>query len=153
MPIRGKCCRLTLARTLQSSVPSSALYSHVTTYLFIWLKHSSMLNTCSNDFIGRHNACVTSHKHEKSWHHCELMQLVKGSLLIHHAKFHSLGKCTRPITNIQSDWVSKGFSSLCIIYLHKSPLIHILVCNHVIIYLDLITDVVHQTWQAAFDTQ
>ena len=30
-------------------------------------------------------------------------------------KFYSWGKCTMPLTNINSDWMSNGFSGLCII--------------------------------------
>ena len=30
-------------------------------------------------------------------------------------KFHSWGKCTLPLTNINSDWMSNTFSSMCII--------------------------------------
>ena len=29
-------------------------------------------------------------------------------------KFHSWGKCTMPLTNINSDWISNAFSGLCI---------------------------------------
>ena len=29
-------------------------------------------------------------------------------------KFHSLGKCIMPITNINSDWMSNASSGLCI---------------------------------------
>ena len=43
-------------------------------------------------------------------------------------KFHSWGKCTMPLTNIDSDWMSKAFSGLCInfhyfIYLRGSFII------------------------------
>ena len=30
-------------------------------------------------------------------------------------KFHSWGKCTMPLTNINSDWVSNASSGLCVI--------------------------------------
>ena len=30
-------------------------------------------------------------------------------------KFHSWGKCTMPLTNINSDWMSNASSGLCII--------------------------------------
>ena len=38
-------------------------------------------------------------------------------------KFHSWGKCTMPVTNINSDCMSNGFSGLCIIlyYLYYTP--------------------------------
>ena len=32
-------------------------------------------------------------------------------------KFHSWGKCTMPLTNINSDWMSNASSGLCIILL------------------------------------
>ena len=31
-------------------------------------------------------------------------------------KFHSWGKCTMPLTNINSDWMADASSGLCIIY-------------------------------------
>ena len=31
-------------------------------------------------------------------------------------KFHSWGKCTMPLMNINSDWISDAFSGLCIVY-------------------------------------
>ena len=33
-------------------------------------------------------------------------------------KFHSWGKCTMPLTNINSDWMSNASSGLCIIMLY-----------------------------------
>ena len=33
-------------------------------------------------------------------------------------KFCSWGKCTMPLTNINSDWMSNASSGLCIILLH-----------------------------------
>ena len=33
------------------------------------------------------------------------------------AKFHSWGKCTMPLTNISSDWMSNASSGLGIVYL------------------------------------
>ena len=47
-------------------------------------------------------------------------------------KFHSWGKCTMPLTNINSDWTSKASSGLCInlYYLYyEGPLFRILGCN------------------------
>ena len=44
-------------------------------------------------------------------------------------KFHSWGKCTMPLTNISSDWMSNASSSLCIILYYVDPIIHILGCN------------------------
>ena len=45
-------------------------------------------------------------------------------------KFHSWGKCTMPLTNINSDWMYNASSGLCIIYLYYAgPLSCILGCN------------------------
>ena len=33
-------------------------------------------------------------------------------------KFYSLGNCTMPLTNINSDWMSNASSGLCIILLY-----------------------------------
>ena len=35
-------------------------------------------------------------------------------------KFHSWGKCTMPLTNINSDWISNASSGLCIILVFAS---------------------------------
>ena len=43
-------------------------------------------------------------------------------------KFHSWGKCTIPLTNINSDWMSNASSGLCILY-YADPLIRILGCS------------------------
>ena len=49
-------------------------------------------------------------------------------------KFHSWGKCSMPLTNINSDWMSNASSGLCIIYLYylyyAGPLSCILGCNY-----------------------
>ena len=42
-------------------------------------------------------------------------------------KFHSWGKCTIPLTTINSDWMSNASSVLCVIY--AGPLSYILGCN------------------------
>ena len=34
-------------------------------------------------------------------------------------KFHSWGKCTMPLTNINSDWMSNASSGLCIILITR----------------------------------
>ena len=39
-------------------------------------------------------------------------------------KFHSWGKCTMPLTNINSDLLSNASSGLCIIYLCGSFKLH-----------------------------
>ena len=42
-------------------------------------------------------------------------------------KFHSWGKCTMPLMNINSDWMSNASSGLCIIlcYLRGSFKLHL----------------------------
>ena len=46
-------------------------------------------------------------------------------------KFHSWGKCTMPLMNINSDWMSNASSGLCIIHLYYAgPLSCILGCNY-----------------------
>ena len=56
-------------------------------------------------------------------------------------KFHSWGKCTMPLSNINSDWMSNASSGLCIILLYyiivyyiiyAGPLSCILGCRGVI---------------------
>ena len=45
-------------------------------------------------------------------------------------KFHSWGKCTMPLTNINADWMSNASSGLCITYFfYAGPLSCILECN------------------------
>ena len=47
-------------------------------------------------------------------------------------KFHSWGKCTMPLTNINSDWMSNASSGLCIILVilyYMGPLSCILGCK------------------------
>ena len=47
-------------------------------------------------------------------------------------KFLSLGKCTMPLTNINSDWTSNASSGLSIILLYYAgPLSCILGCNYI----------------------
>ena len=43
-------------------------------------------------------------------------------------KFHSWGKCTMSLTNINSDWMSSAFSGLCII-------LHYIIYTTAIIYI------------------
>ena len=46
-------------------------------------------------------------------------------------KFHSWGKCTMPLTNINSDWMFNASSGLCIILvIYVGPLSCILGCNY-----------------------
>ena len=61
-------------------------------------------------------------------------------------KFHSWGKCTMPLTNIDSDWMSNASSGLCIIllyyiiyyifilFIYAGPLSCILGCNEAFTY-------------------
>ena len=45
-------------------------------------------------------------------------------------KFHSWCKCTMPLTNINSDWMSNASSGLCINLYYAGPLSCILGCNY-----------------------
>ena len=48
-------------------------------------------------------------------------------------KFHSWGKCTMPLMNVNSDWMSNASSGLCIYIIciiYVGPLICILGCNY-----------------------
>ena len=47
--------------------------------------------------------------------------------------FHSWGKCTMHLTNINSDWMSNASSGLCINLdiIYAGPLFRILGCNYV----------------------
>ena len=47
-------------------------------------------------------------------------------------KFHSWGKCTMPLTNINSDWMSNASSGLCIILLYYIMLYWILLFTRVL---------------------
>ena len=44
-------------------------------------------------------------------------------------KFYSWGKCTMPLTNINTDWMSNGFSGLCSYIIYAGPLSCILGCD------------------------
>ena len=48
------------------------------------------------------------------------------------SKFHSWGKCTMPLTNINSDWVSNASAGLCIIYLYYAGPLS---CIYIITYV------------------
>ena len=54
-------------------------------------------------------------------------------------KFHSWGKCTMPLTNINSDWMSNALSGLCInlyyLIIYAGPLSCILGCNIFILFI------------------
>ena len=53
------------------------------------------------------------------------------------SKFHSWGKCTMTLTNINSDWMSNALSGLCIIllFIYVGLLSCILGCNIMITML------------------
>ena len=93
------------------------------------LKHSSVLNTRSNDFILWHIECVTSRKQGNHFRSCCEGVAGEGSL-VGVSKFHSWCKCTIPLININSDWMSNASSALCIILYYAGPLFRILGCNN-----------------------
>ena len=48
----------------------------------------------------------------------------EGRVNVGVSKFHSWGKCTMPLTNINSDWMSNASSGLCITRLKDASYIH-----------------------------
>ena len=75
--------------------------------LSLSLKHGHTLNTC---IICRYIERVMSHKQKnhfgsrcEGWQSCSWW---RGNCW---CKFHSWGKCTMPLMNIKSDWMSKRF--------------------------------------------
>ena len=80
-------------------------------------KHGSTLNTRSNDFICRYIERMTSRKREiASGVTMRGDSGVAGEgRIVGVPKFHSWGKCTMPLMNINSDWMSNASSGLCII--------------------------------------
>ena len=64
-------------------------------------------------------------------------------------KFHSLGKCTMPLVNINSDWMSNASSGLCIILvyiIYAGPLSRILGCKKVLIVLLYVASIACCNW-------
>ena len=96
-------------------------------------KRCSAPNTHSNDFIRRYNERVTSRKRKNRFvSHCEGCEsgVACEGRVVGVPKFHSWGKCTMPLTNINSDWMSNASSGLCInlhylYYLRGSFLSHL----------------------------
>lgn len=83
---------------------------------FISPKCGSALNTHGNDFIRTYIGRMTSRKRK-----IVSGIAVKGEggvagegRVVGVPKFHSWGKCTMPLTNINSDWISNAFFGLCI---------------------------------------
>ena len=124
-------------------MPSLALYSH--SVHSISPKHGSTFNTCSKDFVPKYIECVTSCKRKIA-----LGVAVRGDggvagegRAVGIPKFHSWGKCTMPLTNINSDWMSKASSGLRIMlyYLYYAdPLNCILGCNkHMLTFSETVT--------------
>ena len=86
--------------------------------------HGSALNTRSNDFIRTYIERVTS------WVIVRGESGVAGEgRVVGLPKFHSWGKCTMPLTNINLDWMSNHSSGLWIILHYEGPLFRILGCN------------------------
>ena len=83
----------------------------------ISLNRSSPLNTRSNDFLRRYIERVMSHMRTIT-----LRVTVRGDAgvagegrVVGAPKFHSWGKCTMPLMNINLDWMSSTSSGLFII--------------------------------------
>ena len=79
--------------------------------------HSLSLNTRSNDFIRTRILNVWRHVRGKiaSWIAVRGESGVAGEgRVVGLQNFHSWGKCTMPLTNINSDWISNTSFGLCI---------------------------------------
>ena len=85
------------------------LYAHI-----ISLKRGSTLNTRSNDFIRTYIERVTSRKRKNHFMSRGEGGVAGEGRVVGVPKFHSWGKCTMPLTNINSDWMSNASSGLCI---------------------------------------
>ena len=81
-------------------------------------KRGSVLNTRSNDFIRRYIERMMSYKRKiASWVTVRGDSDVAGEgRVVGVPMFHSWGKCTMPLTNINWDWMSNASSSLCGFY-------------------------------------
>ena len=100
-------------------------------------KHGSALNNTRNDFIRRYIERVTSHISGK----IALGVAVRGDgsvagkgRVVGLPMFHSWGKCTMPLTNINSDWMSNTSSGLCIIIILRGSFkLHLgVTCNNAV---------------------
>ena len=77
--------------------------------------------------LRRYIECVTSHNRKNCFGSC-CEGVASEGRVVGVPNFHSLGKSTMPLANINSDWMSNTSSGLCIIY-YVGPLFHILGCN------------------------
>ena len=76
----------------------------------------SALNTRSNDFIRTYVEHVTSRKRKNPLTVRGEGGVAGKGRVVGVPKFHSWGKCTMPLMNINSDWISNASSGLCIVY-------------------------------------
>ena len=78
---------------------------------------------CSNDFIRRHIECATSCKQKIPSGTAVMGEggVTGEGKLVRVPMFHSCGKCTMSLTNIQSDWMSNASSGLCINLYYADP--------------------------------
>ena len=79
-------------------------------------KYGSAHNT-RNDFIRRYIERVTSRKRKNRFGIAVRgdSSVAGEGRVVGVPKFHSWGKCTMPLMNINSDWMSNTSSGLCII--------------------------------------
>ena len=108
----------------------ASLYTHALRTI-INQKHGSMLNTRSNE-LG-----ILNVRRQKSGKIASGVSVrVEGGVAgegraVCVPKFHSWGKRTMPLTNINSDWMSNASSGLCInLFIYAGPLSCILGCNN-----------------------
>ena len=85
---------------------------HVTC-IIISPKCGSALNTRRNDFICRCIERMTSHEEISLQESLRGDGSVAGGDRVDVPKFHPWGKCTMPLMNINSDWMSNASSGLC----------------------------------------
>ena len=77
--------------------------------------------------LHRYIECVTSHNRKNCFGSC-CEGVASEGRVVSVPNFHSLGKSTMPLANINSDWMSNTSSGLCIVY-YVGPLLYILRCN------------------------
>ena len=89
-----------------------------------------------NYSIHRYIECMMSYKRKNRFgSRCEGVCIYGGiageGRVVGIPMFHFWGKCTMPLTNINSDWMPNASYGLCTIYLYYAgPLIRTLGCNH-----------------------
>ena len=84
-------------------------------------------SVCIAIILHRYVECVTSHNRKNCFGSC-CEGVTSEGRVVGVPNFHSLGKSTMPLANINSDWMSNTSSGLYIVY-YAGPLFCILGCN------------------------